>query len=390
MVVVAIQRIRAGELASATSTTLSIVNSAGTIILPTTVIAPISVGAYSYDASTLVPGSYTATWIFTTTGLPVETVSRAFTVDSAQEFNEGVSLMELERWVARKIGPFYRRRVGLGSTVNAVYIPRMRSSISRGEYEDMFVLRRGLTYGDELITNFNSDDRLRAVDTYDNIAGTVTVDRAYTNAAIDGEAVELHALDPDEELRPAIQDALKRCFFWDTVSIDVTGSGVYNLGLSAAVPWLVHANQVRDVALSYPSQLLPPRRMNWWQPYRDGKNLKLYTKGGAVGSVTITALRPFSSLVNGELSLGGPNDDLDILYGDLEYLGWAGVVECWKNHPEVLQPLAAQSMRPTRDEAAAEFTKKSLSIVQQVPDTFQVDYGVPDLVQIGNLAEPVS
>lgn len=388
MTVLAIQRVRDGVLTSADSATLSIVNSAGSVVLATTLVPPTSAGIYSYETATLAAGSYTATWVFTTTGLPIDTVSRAFTVDSAIELNEGISLMELERWVARKIGPFYRRQVGTGSTVNALYVPRMRSSLNRGEYEDMFVLRRGLTYGDELILNFNSDDRIRSIDTYDAVAGTLAVDRVYTNAATNGEAVELHALDPEEELRPAVQDALKRCFFWDTVSINVTGSGVYNLGLTEAVPWLTSPNQVRDVSLSYPSQLLPPQRMGWWQPYRDGKNLKLYTKGGGVGSVTVTALRPFSSLVNGELSLGGPNDDLDMLYGDLEYLGWAGVVECWKNHPEVLQPLATQNMRPSRQDAASEFTKKSSAIVQQVPEMFQVDYGVPDLVQIGNLAEP--
>jgi hypothetical protein len=129
--------------------------------------------------------------------------------------------------------------------------------------------------------------------------------------------------------------------------------------------------------------------MGWWEAYREGKNIKLYTKGGAVGSVTVTALRPAHSLVNGEMSLSGPNDDLDVVYIDGDYAAWAGVLEAWKNYPEVLQPLATQNMRPTRADAATEFTKKSQTLVQQVPETFQVDYGAADLVQIGNLAEPV-
>lgn len=390
MVVVAIQRIRAGVPASADSATLSIVNSAGVIVLPTTVIAPASAGVYSYDASTLVPASYTATWIFTTTGLPVETVSRAFAVDSATEVSEGVTLMELERLVARRIGPYRRLQIGTGSSVNNLYAPRLKSSLDIGAYEGQYLLRRGLTYGDELIVNFNSGDRIRQAASFDAVTGMLTVDQAYAVAAISGEALEMHAIDPDEELRPAVQDGLKRCFFWDTLSISVTGSGVYNVNLTAAAPWLTDPTWVKNVALSYPSQLLPPRRMSWWKAYRDGKDLKLYTKGGAVGSISVTVLRPAHTFVNREMSLGGPNDDFDMLYIDPDYAAWAGVLELWKTIPEMLVPLAAQGMRPSQADAAKEFTKKSLGIANQAVDTREIDYGVPDLVQIGNLAEPVT
>lgn len=390
MTVIAIQRLRSGVLTSADSTTLSIVNSVGATVLATTVIPPTSAGVYSYSTSSLPAGSYTATWVFTTALLPTDTISRAFTVDTAQEVSEGVTLMELERLVARRIGPYRRISCAGTSTVNAVIAARLRSSLALGDFEDQYVLRRALTFTDELVSNFAADDRIRLVTTYDPSAGSLSVDRAYTNAPISTEAIELHAIDPDEEMRPAVIDGLGRCFFWDTVSITVTGSGVYNINLTAAAPWITQANQVRGVALSYPSQLLPPRKMNWWQPYRDGKDLKLYTKGGAVGSVSVLVLRPANSLVNGEMSLAGPNDDLDVLYIDRDYAAWAAVLELWKTIPEVLMPLSAQNMRPTRDAAATEFTKKSLTIVQQVPETFQIDYGVSDLVQIGNLAEPVT
>ena len=390
MTVVAIQRIRNGVPTSATQATLSIVNSAGAVVLPTTVIAPTSAGSYSYENASLVAGSYTATWVFTTTGLPTDTISRAFTVDSAVEVSEGVTLMELERMVARRTGPYWKRRVGASSTVNSIVVPRLKSSLDLGDYEGMTILRRGLTYGDELVSNFDSDDRIRLVDTYDANLGTLAPDRAYDVAPIDGEAIELHSFDPEDELRPCVLDGLKRCFFWETLSISVTGSGVYNIDLTASAPWLTNPTHLRDVSLSYPSQLLPPRRMQWWEPYRSGKSLKLYTKGGAVGSVTLQVLRPIFSLVNGEMSLSGPNDDLDVVYGDPDYMAWAGVLEMWKNHGELIAPLAAQGMRPSREDAANAFTTKSLLIQNQMPERRQVDYGVPDIVQIGNLAEPVS
>lgn len=390
MTVVAIQRVRDGALASADTATLSIVNSAGAIILPTTLIAPTSVGSYSYENSLIVPGSYTATWIFTTSGLPTDTISRAFTVDAASELTEGVTLMEIERLVARRIGPYRRVKVGAGSTVSSVLAPRLKSSRDIGAYEDQYLLRRALSYTDDLISNFTADDRIRSVDTFTASTGALTPDQPYTTAPVTNEAVELHAIDPDEELRPAVLDGLKRCFFWDTVAITVTDTGVYDLNLTTSVPWLTQVNQVREVSLSYPSQLLPPSRLKWWRPYRQGKDLRLYTKGGMQGSISVQVLRPVSSLVNGETSLGGPNDDLDILYVDPDYAAWAAVLEAWKTVPEVLQPLATQNMRPSRADAAAEFTKKSLTIVQQVPEHIQLDYGVPELVQIGNLAEPVT
>jgi hypothetical protein len=389
MTVVSIQRTRNGVLTSADTATLSIVNSAGTTVLATTTIIPESEGVYVYTTSTLPAGRYTATWVFSVVGLGTETIARAFQVDAPIELSEGIMLMELEQLVARRIGPYRRLKVGsMGSTASLLSLPRLRSSIGIGGYEDQYALRRGLTWGNELVVNALDDDRIRLVDTYDSTAGTLSVDRAYGLVPQVDEAVELHVLDPEEELRACVIDGLKRCFFWETLSISVTGNGVYNMNLTDSAAWLTDPAWIKDVSLSYPSQLMPPTRLQWWEPYRSGKDILLYTKGGAVGSVTISALRPVVSLVNGEISLSGPNDDFDVLYVKPDYAAWAGVLEAWKNHPEVLMPLAAQSMRPTRDEAAAEFTKQSLQVSNQATDRRQVDYGYSDLVQIGNLAEP--
>lgn len=389
MTVISIQRIRDGVLTSATETTLSIVNSAGVIILPTTIIAPVSAGTYSYETSILTPGNYTATWVFATTGLPTDTISRAFNVDDPVELTDGLTLMDLEAAIAARSGPWKRCHSGIGSTVDRIYCPDLKSSLNMGSYEDQFVLRRGLTRGLEVVTDFEEDDRIRRVAQYDPTLGHLYVDRSYAQAPVEDEALEILGLNPEDELRPAALAGLKRCFFWDTINITVTGSGVYNINLTSSMPWLSQVSWVRDVALSYPSQLLPPSRMGWWKPYREGRSIKLWTKGGAVGSVVVSALRPAHSLVNGELSMSGPDDDLDVVYVDLDYAAWAGVLELWKSAPAVLMPLTAQGMIPTREDAATEFTKKSLTLVQQMPDTIQIDFSKPDLVQIGNLAEPV-
>lgn len=391
MSVVGIQRTQGGVLTSATSVTLNIVNSAGAVILAPTVIAPTSAGVYSYTTTGLVAGSYLATWVFTVTAQPTETISRAFTVDAPVEINEGISLMELERRVARRSGPYRRIQVSTpGNTASALYAARLKSSRDLGSYEDQYILRRGLTWGDELVAGYVAGDRVRVVNLYTASTGILTPDRPWTTAPQTDEAVELHALDPDEELRPAVLEGLSRCFFWDTITITTTGN-LYDINLTALAPWLTEANRIKAVSFAYPSQLLPPTKVSWWQPYRNGKDIWLRTRNLGLGGLTILALRPHSSLVNGEYSPAGANDDLDILYVDPDYATWAGVLELWKTVPDVLQPLAAQNMRPTMKMVADEFTKKSMTIVQQVPETLQLDYGQTDiLTQIGNLAEPVT
>lgn len=388
MAVVSITRYVDGALASADAATVSIVNSAGVVVIVPTAVTPTSAGVYRYETSVLPAGNYTATWVFSVTGIPDETVSRAFSIDSPIELSEGVTLMDIERDVAQRIGPYRRMRCGVGSTVNSVYAVRLKSSLNMGSYEDMHLLRRGLTYGDELVSNFNSEDRVRQIDTYTAALGTLVPDREYAVAPIVDEAFELHALDPEEELRLAVQEGLKRCFFWDTVTVSVTGTSIYNLDLTASAPWLTEVNQVREVTHSYPSQIMPPQRVQWWEPYRSGKTLRLRTQGGGVGTVNLLVLRPVHTLVNGEMSLSGPNDDMDILYVDKDYATAAGVIECWKRFPEILTPLATQNMRASRADYAAIFTTKSMTVVQQVPEKMQIDYGRPDLVQVGNLAEP--
>lgn len=391
MTVIAVQRIKNGVPTSADTASLSIANSAGATVLDPTVIDPTEPGMYSYSTSALLPGSFTATWTFTTYGLPVEVVARAFVVDAPIELSEGITLMQLEQLIARRVGPFKKCHTIAGSTQNQLFCRDLKSSLGLGSYEDQYILRRGLTPGDELVTNFDADDRVRQVSQYDPNLGTLFVDQAYDHAPLAGEAFELHALHPEDELRPAAIDGLRRCFFWDTVLISVTGSTLYNIDLTAAMPWLGQASWIREVGLSYPSQRLPPTRLGWWEVYRQGKGFKLWTRGGAVGNVMLSVLRPAFSLVNSEMSLTGPNDDFDTVYVDPDYAAWAGVLELWKTIPEVLMPLAAQNMRASRDDAAKEFTKKSLTLVEQVPERLQLDFGhATDLEQIGNLAEPVT
>lgn len=390
MTVLSMYRTRDGVPTSADLAVISIDDASGLVVIPETEVPPTSTGVYSYSTPALVPGRYAATWVFTQVDVPTETIVRTFQVDAAQELTDGILLMDLEQIVARRIGPYRKLRTGPGSTSTAVKVPRLQSSIGFGSYEDQYLLRRGLSWGGDLIPNFSDDDRVRLVSTYEPTTGTLTTDRAYTLAPPADEVLELHALDPDEELRPAVVDGLRRCFFWDTAVVSVTGTSLYDLNVTELLPWVTTVQQVNRAGMSYTNSRLPPRRLPWFQPYRSGKDIRITSYGGAVGDLTLEVLRPAFSYVNGETSVTGPNDDLDVVYVDRDYAAWAAVLECWKNYPEVLTPLAVQAMRPSREDAASEFSRKSLTLVQQVPEFRQIDFGPITIDQIGNLAEPVT
>jgi hypothetical protein len=388
MSVIAIQRVLDGVLTSADSATLQILSANGASILPVTPVAPVSVGSYSYTTSFLPPGQYTAIWTFSTATFLDDIVHRAFVVDPPLQSYEGVTLMALEQRVARRSGTYRRIRGGNASTSNTVQADRLKSSLNLGSFEAEFVLRRGLMWDGSYVPNYAEDDRSRLIAEFIPTSGLVNIDRGYTLTPLENEAIEFHYLDPEEELRPAVIEGLERCYFWDTVTLAITGQNT-DIAITDLVPWITKPTQIRKVEYLYTTQLFPPNKVLWWEAYQAGSTVKLRNTVFLPGSIVITALRPHSTYVNSEISYTGPNDDMDVLHVDPEYACWAGVLTLWRNNPERVQPVSAQGMRTTRTEAANEFTKLSLQISNQVPETVQWRYGnQTDINQIGNLAEP--
>jgi len=388
MSVIAIQRVIDGVLMSADSATLAILNSLGATIVAAAPIAPVSAGVYSYTTSFLPPGKYTAVWTFSTATFLDDVVDRAFVVDPPLQSVEGITLMALEQRVARRSGTYRRIRGGNASTTNTIQADRLKSSLNLGSFEAEFILRRGFLWDGSFVPGFDPDDRVRLIDTYTPTAGLVSIDRGYTLTPSENEALEFHYLDPEEELRPAVIEGLERCFFWDTIPLALLAQNP-DIALTDVPPWITHPSQVRTVEYALTGQIFAPLKVLWWQPYQAGSRVRLRNAMLLPGSILITALRPHASYVNGELSYIGPNDDLDVLHVDPEYAAWAGVLALWKNNPERLQPVAAQNMRTTREQAANEFTKLSTRISNQIPETFQLRYGNQyDITQVGNLAEP--
>jgi hypothetical protein len=393
MTTIALQRTRNGLPASAEGATIQIISQAGATILAPTSVIPSSPGAYSYQTDSLVPGSYTIVWTFTNAGFPNDVITRVITLDAPTGRTDGVTLQEIEQAVARTVGPYARFKAITGSTVSRLAATRLKSAAPLGSYEDQFMLRRGRTYDtDAWLSIYDPTDRTRLVLTYDATLGYLSNDNQWVNApdAANGEAVEVMYLEPDQELRPAVLDGLARCFFWDTLTIQTTGGGANKLNVSAAAPWITSVRQIKTLGYNATSALFAPTPLTWFRPFQQGKDIWVWTDGMMAGNYIMDVLRPVKTLVNNETSFVGPNDDLDILYVDKNYALWAGVLALWQTVPERIMPLIHEGLRPDQKAAAAQFTKFSLAVANQIPDKVMIKYGALDITQIGNAPEPVT
>jgi len=390
MSVISILRYVNGELASAEMTTLTIENTNGVVVSGPVLVPPVSIGTYVYDVTALGPGNYTANWTFQVTGEPTAVVARAFVIDAPSTVTAGTTLMAIEQALAGRLGGSYRRLVATtGSTITVIKAGRLRSTIDIGDYEDLYVLRRGVLRDGSRVNNFDEADRIRMVETYDHADGRLVVDDPYTTAPQSTEIVELHYFDPEFELRPSVLDGLTRCYFWDTVNIASTAP-YGTVAVSDLVPWLADPRQIFGVAGQLTNSRWPSRRIPWSRAYRRGAGIYLDTENTMPGTLALTVLRPVSTLVNDTASLAGPNDDWDVLPVELEYAVRAAHVAAWMRHPERLTPVAALGMGIPLSMCAQAFSIRSLALVNFQPEFPQIRFGLyaGDVV-LGNAPEAV-
>lgn len=389
MTTLSVQRTAAGVLESADSATVAITDSTGAVTLAATAVTATSEGVYSYDAGYLTPGNYTATWVFSVTGQADDTLNRVFTVDGPVQVSRGVTLAEIERRFARMAGPFRQYHAYTGGSTSALIIRAIQSSLSLGDFEDMFILRRGVMQDGTLIDNFPSDDRQRLVATYDSSTGTLTPDRAWSLAPTENEAIELHYLDPDQEIRPVVLDGLRRCYFWDEVQITTT-SALREINLTESALWLTDHTAIKNIEQGSPagSSLVPTSRMLWYRPFVRSGNAYIQTKWIGAGYLYIMALRSHFTYVNGETTISGPDDDFDVFsaLSSADYPAMAALCEAWVQLTDRLTPVAAQGLRITSTMAASRFTEMSRQIVNQQPEFPMIKWesDAAELNQVGN------
>lgn len=237
-----------------------------------------------------------------TTGSDVQYYENVFTVDESISVVDGVTLADVERELAYRVGPYYRETASGGST-SSIVIPAFQSTLTyMSNVADMFILRRGLFADGSAVTGFDVTDRVRAVDSLDPGTGAIIPDRNWTVAPVDDEEVEFHHLHPTSELRKAALEGLKRCYIFDRTSATFT-EAASERDITEIASWITNRKQIKRVETSFANTPFLPFAV-WWD---------VFTKNGHVwlraardpypNAMLVTALRPASTFVN-DRSLG--------------------------------------------------------------------------------------
>lgn len=381
MSTISIHRIQDGVLTSADSATLAVTNSIGATVIAAVAVPPTSAGVYSYTAPPLTAGTYTATWTFVRAGYTNDIVTRIFQVENAAAVANGITLAEIEQAIAARIGPYHKMIAYAGSSQSGATVRKLMSSIVMGDYEDLFLLRRGVMSTGELASGFNADDRQRIVSEYIAVSGRLAPDLSWTVAPAQGEVLELHYLDP-ENLREVALQGLRRCYFWDTLQVAAT-TYLSEINLTALAPWITRGSQIRRV--QHGRYAYQTSNVDWFEAYQMGGDVWLRTTVPNIGTMRVSVLRPHFTFVNGEDSLVGPNHDSDILNIDREYAARAGHISAWMLQTPKLTPVAVQGLAITMKQAADAFTLSSMTYVKAEPERIQNRFGTSDLTDYGQI-----
>lgn len=314
---------------------------------------------------------------------------------------EGVRLADVERALGQRVGPFADLMVQQGLAPAQFQVEALRSSAETAGWENLFVLRRGVyapaagttppppgvpagVLPGDPIPGFNARDRTRLVKAFMPESGSVEVDRDYLTVPVAGEALELHVLHPEWELRPAVLAGLERVFRYDRIpavpALDPLlppPDPPLPVGpLTTYYPWLTDRSMVWAVEWGPSTATGAPAVSNPYgvvgQPLRGwdalqgagGVFLQLpYGNRGAASPTTIWVgvRRPGWSLVNlAEWQPGHIWHDFDLLSVPLPYAAAAAHVEAWDVARIRLLPGAVAGMARSENDCGRELTRQTV------------------------------
>ena len=269
-----------------------------------------------------------------------------------------VTLAQIEQEVAPRLGP-YRQETAASGTTTTCIVPNLQSTIDLNDVENLYLLRRGKKADGSAVPGFVVGDRQRLVKTYTATTGTLEVDRPWTNAPIADEVIELHSLDPAGELRPCVQDGLRRCFFVDRALVS-PAAVESERDITALLAWITSPGQIYEVEWNYVGSLDLPVKVTWWKAFSKLGHIWLQlTPDPYPNQILVTARRPVATYVNGADSTTGPTADNDTVEVDLYYAAAAAHIEAWRQRRYRLLPGAQAGLFMSQQEAANEFTKQA-------------------------------
>lgn len=271
------------------------------------------------------------------------------------------ALSEIEQAAAPRCGPYRRDQQSAtqASVTSQAYVDSLRSSIPSGGWENLFILRRSAS----------AADRQRQVSAYDPATGGLQVDRLWTVAPAAGEYLELHHLDPANELRPAVLAGLRRIFFEARLNVVIASTA--DVDLTQQYPWLLRPSQVRGLELALTGSTTS-RAVRAYVGSNGHVFLSNPPADAIAGTWQITALRPVWSWVNGASSTTGPTNDADDLNVDADHAAAAAHIEAWHLFPARMRQAAEAGYQASQQDAAVEFTRVSMLHRQRTPRRFEL------------------
>lgn len=212
-------------------------------------------------------------------------------------------------------------------------------------------------------------DKVRLVDTYTPSTGTFTIDNPYANAPTT-EAYEIHTvIEPLTAMTNLINEGLKRCMLETEIAATPTALDTVHC-MTTIAAWLEKKHWVRQVGYlgvnDDRAKIDPYSRLIRGEAYEaDGTvYLNHYPHAFLATDVLyIRAMKPaYAAVTNsgGTAQATGMVLEADKVPANLEWAGWATVVEAWRRYGQILETGAKTRMMPNRMEAAQMFSTKNM------------------------------
>jgi len=294
-----------------------------------------------------------------------------------------IRLDEIEREVASRAGPFLYEQAYSGATANTVVVRALQSTINNIEWQKLYLLRRGVMKSSgTAIGGFNTDDRIRSVKTQTALSGTLLVDRDWNTPPVNGEAIELHHLHPEWELRRGVRNGLRRCYFVDRSAFTLSSAAVER-NITLLAPWITAMNQIYGVQYMPTGGLTLPRDVKWWEPFLLDNSVWIKSSDPYPNQMLIISRRSHFTWVNGNYAAGGPVLDSDLLGLSLAYAAAAGHIETWRIAKARMAAAAQEGNAVTQQEAATEFTRQAQDNFNP-PNQPTIQFSLPSSTYIEN------
>ncbi len=293
-----------------------------------------------------------------------------------------VTLAQIEQETAYRLGPYAQRTQSSTTHADAhtAFFDELSSEALTSGIEGMFMLRRGQK-SDGTTISVAAADRQRVAGIPDPTTGGVPPDRPWAVPPADGELIEFHHLDPTLELRKAVQNGLRRCFFEDRASVTLT-SAATERDVTASVFWITRPDQIRryQFTTAGATATLVPTDVPWAMPFEKGGHVWLAAWPDQYpNTLLITALRPHSTWVNGIDSATGPTTDTDLLSVELSHAAAAAHIEAWKLFPAKLLQAAEGGYQASQQQAATEFTREATAKRRRRPTSWTLSASFGDV-----------